>query len=96
MKYFLYKKKSRKKKIKKKNKRYACARLRIVFSKAALQKRRFHGSHGTPSRYATVPGCIAAARITSTVTVAMHKVPGRAITEAAVPGLNTDSTVARA
>ena len=24
----------------------------------------------------------------------MHKVPGRAITEAAVPGLNTDSSVA--
>ena len=44
--------------------------------------------------YSTAPGCTAAARITSTVTVAMHKVPGRAITEAAVPGLNTDSTVA--
>ena len=47
----------------------------------------------TPSRYATIPVCTAATRITSTVTVAMHKVPGRAITGAAVPGLNTDSTI---
>ena len=44
--------------------------------------------------YSTAPGCTAAVRITSTVTVAMHKVLGRAITEAAVPGLNTDSTAA--
>ena len=51
---------------------------------------------GTPSRYATAPVCTAATRITSKVTVAMHKVPGRAITGAAVSGLDTDSTIARA
>ena len=42
------------------------------------------------------PDCIAAVRITSTVTVGMHMVPGRAITEATVSGLNTDSSLARA